>query len=98
IGELSSERRTRLTEIVRAEFPALKGSWIADPTCGPTLELTVSASRTDDKEEFQFASSFDCPRAALLQWLEIWRTQSNVHYEDEDHLVLVTSRGTKMTL
>jgi len=98
IEEFYRERREHLNEAVGASFPEAKKDWVVEPECGATLELEVSPSRTDEKENFQFQASYSCHRTALLGWLEFWKSQDDVRYDGDDHLALTTERGAKLKL
>jgi hypothetical protein len=98
IGDMESEHRAKLREIVRAELPILAKDWEAGFDCGVILKLDVRPSRTDEKEDFQFQAGYDSRRTALLSWLEAWKSRDDVRYDGEDHLVVSTPRGARLSL
>ncbi len=104
--ELSSERCGSLSRSIAAEFERQRTSWSSGLDCGPMFRLELGKSKTDGgkHDRFRFELGYDCPRVALLQWIEEFQLFGEhkgfveVVAEGDDRRVLRTPNGSEVTL
>jgi hypothetical protein len=97
-GALVDRRSKIVADAIATEFIAQRGSWESGISFGPILQVELPVVDDGKHDQFDFTISYACPQGALLDWIESFKRSDEVSVSDDEHRVLKTPRGSRLTL